>query len=91
MIAPHVNLNGTSRQALFDAYLKTAEALREARLRLEETAPHGRDYPDPVSLSRAQWEYRSRWHKVMSVYDDMTTLAAMLADDITELPPKAVV
>lgn len=44
LIAPTINLNGSTANSLIESYVETKDPLRLALGRLQETRPHGRDY-----------------------------------------------
>jgi ferritin-like metal-binding protein YciE len=77
MIHPTVHLNGTSKDELLRQWLDAYHALREAREKMFDAMPHGRDYypqGDGV-IYKAQDEHRARIEKINEVLHDLETLA----------------
>jgi hypothetical protein len=59
--APIINMNGTSAQDLMDQNTDVVASLREARQKMREATPHGRDFqtdPDKYKVARLQYEGR---------------------------------
>jgi hypothetical protein len=81
-VTPYVNLNGTAREALVDAYVNAAGAVVSALTALAETAPHPRDYQTAPAgryeLARA--EHEARVNALASVREDLTALAEAVSD-----------
>lgn len=69
MILPVIHLNGTSKDALLDAYGIAVDALNTAYRAIKETAPHGRDYypMGPHAMKVATEEHMERLRKVDAV------------------------
>jgi hypothetical protein len=81
---PHVNLNGDQRETLVNDRHLAYLALSEAITRLQEVAPHGRNYQTaPLgSYERARAQYEQR----MAV---LRTLHKGLADEMNYLQDTA--
>lgn len=76
MRAPMVHLNGTSQQALLDAYRDAARAVSRAIDALAATAPNGRDYY-PLgdgALREALEEHRARLLKLTAVENELVAI-----------------
>lgn len=54
LIAPTVNLNGTSASDLMAAHMAAVDAIRAAEDAVRKCMPHGRDYPG-TDLLNAKW------------------------------------
>lgn len=69
MIVPAIHLNGTSKNALLDAYGEAVVALNMAYNVIKETAPNGRDYYPlgPNALTAATEEHMDRLRRVDAV------------------------
>jgi hypothetical protein len=89
-VAPYVNCNGTSREALLDGYRKAAEALHEALDALHATAPHGRDYQTaPAGRFRlAGAEHAARVNALSAVYEDLQALVEAVGECDSEDPAR---
>jgi hypothetical protein len=68
---PHLNINGTSKDALETAYVECFEALNVAIHAVCLASPHGRDYPQPFSLATAVQEHAARISALCSIRDDL--------------------
>jgi hypothetical protein len=81
LVRPTVHMNGTSRQALHQAYFNAYEALDAAGQALMQAAPHGRDYypqgPDAINAAGAQ--HRARIAAIASVRLEIEALCLGLA------------
>lgn len=78
LIAPVVNLNGTSRDALVDQHVAAALSLEKALAALIETAPHPRDFQtvkqEQYRQARAQYEDRvRRLHEIIKEVESIGT------------------
>lgn len=81
MIKPTVHRNGTSREALLDAYCIAGNALRGALETLSDAAPNARDYypqGDDAWL-QARAEHAAREEKLRSVLAELQELAESVA------------
>lgn len=69
MTLPVIHLNGTSKNALLDAYGEAVDALNTAYAVIKETAPNGRDYYPlgPDALRLATEEHMDRLRRVDAV------------------------
>lgn len=79
MIFPTVNLNGTSRQSLFDQYYGALQAVQAAIVALMAIEVHGRDYPnhtEPWSVARK--EHVTRIAQLRRVEDDLQAVCEHL-------------
>jgi len=78
---PQVNLNGTLGAILLRQYLDAADALRAAERRLDEAAPHGRDYQtlDDGAFRRAQDEHLDRKRRLESIIQELLDIAQEIA------------
>lgn len=80
LIAPRVNLNGTSQAALVRDLCTAATALATAISALAETAPHGRDYQscdpaEPYRFKQAQLQHAQRVTRLTDVQAELCALA----------------
>ena len=82
---PQVNLNGTLGAILLRQYLDAADALRAAERRLDESAPHGRDYQtldsalDGGAFCRANNEHLDRKRRLESIIQELLDIAQEIA------------
>lgn len=70
LVAPTVNLNGSSANSLMIDYIRALDSLRDTEVRLCEIRPHGRDYqtaPDGAeTIAKQQHEMRIKAvHRVL--------------------------
>jgi hypothetical protein len=56
MISPTININGTSADDLIQPRMDAYAILREAKIRLQQVTPIGRDYPGDVDKCVADRE-----------------------------------
>lgn len=77
MITPRLNLNGTSAASLMEGYNVAIQALRVARDKLQESAPHGRDYQSsPIAdYPLAVAEHLVRVQSIEHVMNELVVLA----------------
>lgn len=77
IIAPTIHSNGTSRDALLDAYCVAGGALTQALEALADAGPNGRDYYPQGSdaIRRATAEHEARLKKLREVRDELRALA----------------
>lgn len=73
---PILHLNGTGAKQLLDQYRAAAETVGEALHRMQEAAPHPRDYypKGDDSWKRAHAQHDTRCKQVRRVYDDLRAL-----------------
>ncbi len=73
LTVPTVHLNGTSREALMDAYTQAHDRLSEAWLAVGETAPNARDYyvQGPGAYRAAVLEHSDRLDRLRAVRDEI--------------------
>ena len=73
---PTIHLNGSSRERLAELYRAAYRALATAVEKLDDAAPHGRDYypQGPEAFSQAQAEHRARMEAVERVKAEIQTL-----------------
>ena len=74
---PTVHLNGTSRTDLFNAISVALDALAEARVALQATAPNGRDYypQGEMAIRQATAEHVARLRMLETVYAELYAVA----------------
>lgn len=79
---PTVHLNGTSRDALFEANADAAGAIRAALTKLGEAAPNARDfYPQgPDAYGKARVEHDARAEALRGVLKDFEAICEHIAD-----------
>ena len=82
MMHPSVHLNGTSRDELVNQAADAADALRQAVIALERTAPNSRDYytQGDSAYSIARQEYEERVRAVRAVLVEIVALQQHIAD-----------
>jgi len=80
LIAPKINLNGTSKEDLLRQCLQAVGALDEALAALREMTPHGRDYQTANSgtFELAAAQHRSRIERVTEVRREVETIAEFI-------------
>jgi len=82
---PQINLNGTLGAILLRQYLDAADALRAAERRLDESAPHGRDYQtldsalDGGAFCRANNEHLDRKRRLEAIIQELLDIAQEIA------------
>ncbi len=78
---PTIHINGTSRDALVDAFCDADTALRRALDALAATGPNARDYypQGNEAFGRAVDEHRARLAKLHSVRADVLEIVDALA------------
>lgn len=74
LIAPKINLNGTSKESLREEFQEIAHSLRASIEKLSNSTVHGRDYQydggeDDFKLARKQ--HNDRIERVQKVYDEI--------------------
>ena len=70
---PTIHLNGSSGMQLQEDLLHAANAIYEAREKLNQCAPHGRDYyvQGDEALQLAQEQFNDRVKKLNSIYEEL--------------------
>ena len=72
---PQINLNGSSRERLQEAWQGAHRRLTEARDALCEAAPHGRDYQlQPGTYVTARKEHEARLTAINQIMDELVEL-----------------
>ena len=85
-VAPTVHLNGTSKQALLDAYCDAIDKLHEAGHALAQAAPNGRDYytQAPIegvpAFTLAQTQHESRMNKLRAIIGELEQIGEAVSD-----------
>jgi len=74
---PTIYLNGTSKAELFETIFKALDAIAEAQIAVQATAPNGRDYypQGDMAIRRALSEHVDRLQRLQSVYDELHAIA----------------
>ncbi len=74
---PTIHLNGTSRDALLEAYCDAIQALHAAGRKLAATYPNGRDYyPQKAgALGIAINQHEARMNKLREIIRELNTIA----------------
>lgn len=87
LIKPTVHLNGTSRDALFEANVEAAGAIRRALAKLRDAAPNARDfYPQgPDAFATAQRQHNARAESLRAVLKDLESICEHLSEDAAEV------
>lgn len=81
IVAPYVNLNGSTAQSLLADYVHAKNAVDAALTELSKVTPHGRDY-QTVSrdvFERAQRQHRRRVMLLTLVSEELTEISLALA------------
>jgi len=75
-ITPTVHLNGTSRRSLVANYRAALEALSNAKLMLQEAAPHGRDYypQGDAAIQTALDQHQGRIAEIDAIMGEIRTI-----------------
>lgn len=86
LIAPTLNLNGTSAEALMQDYSIVMAALREAEELLRRTRPHGRDFQTapPGAEAIAKRQHEARITAVARCYSEIEEIALKVQDQQNE-------
>jgi hypothetical protein len=82
MRTPSIHLNGTSRQALFEAYSEASSAVRRAISATVAAAPHARDYypQGEGAFAQAQAEHVVRMGKLAAVRDELYAILEAISE-----------
>ena len=82
MMLPAIHLNGTGRDNLAEQAADAADALRQAVIALERTAPNARDYytQGDSAYSIARQECSERVRAVRAVLVEIVALQQHIAD-----------
>lgn len=82
IVAPTVNINGTSRLSLLGDYLDAMASIRATLTSLAKITPHGRDYQtvphEAYTVAREQ--HFARVAAIEKVYDEITSIAMAVHD-----------
>jgi len=88
---PTVHLHGTSHGTLLEGYTAAGQALRIAMEKVQETAPHGRDfYTGSLDrLGNAMFEHNYRILRLREIYKELLALAEAVEEgrETAEVPP----
>jgi predicted AlkP superfamily pyrophosphatase or phosphodiesterase len=80
VVAPVININGTSERELLNQLQNASRAILEAYHALQEAAPHGRDYQTaPVGTYGQAREQHSIW---LGQLDDIRQALGEIANQI---------
>ena len=84
LVAPRVNLNGSSAESLIRGYCDAMAAVETARKALLAIGPHGRDYQTVIEASKslpvAEKQHRVRHAMLDRVYHEIEALAYLVSD-----------
>jgi hypothetical protein len=82
MVYPTIHLNGTSKDALFEALSNACAAIREAEKALFETSPNARDYypQGDGAYRQASNEYIARLERLGSVRVELYEILEAIED-----------
>ena len=76
LLAPIVNLNGSSRADLLEQYRAVAHAAHDLREAMSACTPHGRDYPmSPVDAGIAREAHFEFYRIIADLEDQYTNIA----------------
>jgi|WetSurSiteA1Bulk_404760.scaffolds.fasta_scaffold24201_1 hypothetical protein len=87
LVVPTIHLNGSSPDRLMEVIREAAGGVDDARRKLQECAPHGRDYyvqQDPEALTKATEQHLARMAKLDGVYDDLAALYEAIQAQVDE-------
>ena len=78
---PTIHRNGTSREALIEAYVNAGECVRAAMEALAHASPNGRDYypQGDGAIKTAMRQHSERLAKLRTVYNDLQEIAEAIA------------
>lgn len=75
MIFPTPNINGTSKQSLFDHYYGALQSVQAAIVAVLAIDVHGRDYPNPMEpWSVARREHAERLARLRHIAEDLEAI-----------------
>jgi hypothetical protein len=76
LVAPIVNINGSTRAELFEQVRLVCEALTDAGEAMGKAMPHGRDYQvDPSKGLEARQAFLERRRALMTMKEEFEALA----------------
>ncbi len=76
MVAPKININGTSAQELIENHLEARDAVEAAITALRKANPHPRDYQgEPDSYKFAREAYHARLGALQELVSDLYGIA----------------
>lgn len=77
MMKPTLHLNGTSRAALFNAYVEATFAVEAAIDAVADASPHGRDYypQGEDAFDKARAEHNARLEALNKVANELHRLS----------------
>jgi hypothetical protein len=79
LLAPIVNLNGSSRADLFEQYRAVLHAAYDLRKAMTSCVPHGRDYPmSPVDAGLAREAHFEFYRIITDLENQYTNIAIAL-------------
>jgi hypothetical protein len=76
MFIPTIHLNGTSAKSLISMYTDAHRAILDAIEKLEQSAPHGRDYypQGDSAFEGARSEHIARLTKLTEIQQELETI-----------------
>ncbi|MGH2613412.1 MAG: hypothetical protein ACRDFB_10260 [Rhabdochlamydiaceae bacterium] len=74
IVAPTININGTSKEELYSQFRTVADTLQDAMRALAQCSPHGRDYPLDNEFRLAREQYNKRAHMLREIYDEIVNI-----------------
>lgn len=83
LVAPRINMNGTSRGALRKQYEDAYRAVQKAMGVVSESAPHARDYQTYQTVDfyvAARDQHRARISKLRDVLDELELILTDIDD-----------
>ena len=82
LIPPQININGTSRDALFREQVEVLRALEKVRQAMAEAMPHGRDYQfNPGEYAPARDAWMERLQMIYAMKEEIRQYAQAIQDD----------
>lgn len=84
LIAPRVNLNGTSKEALIRQYMDVYHALGVVLTHMHDATPHGRDYQTFSDAAQRTYAARDAWGERQLIIEAMRREIEELAINISE-------
>jgi hypothetical protein len=85
MLAPKLNLNGTSYNELMEKYAGAIERITEAAHAVQETCPHGRDFVGrETGFHIAMANHSARLQKLNEIIEDLEKIRTDIDDQYAE-------
>ena len=83
MISPILNINGTSADDLIQPRMDAYAILREAKIRLQQVTPNGRDYPGDIDKCVADREaHYARLSQINAIMAEIMAEAIAIKEQV---------